>query len=384
MNYLTRLALFIVLVFALVGGFNFLVDPYGFYWSPALKGFNQQKTQADERVREVTPYRAQALQPDTVLIGNSRVQLGIAAESEVLKGRHAYNLSLPGAGLAETLRHALSQARYNPNLTTLIIALDYRYFLHNYSHSPGPWSQQALLDTITQHPESPVDRLMRIYPAVFSLDTLFDSVKTIAQQGGTHNNITHLGSNTGGYYLDAIKAEGKRRFFQHQFDGLFMRFGRKHLTYQAGGQVYSIALLTSFLEEMKTAHPKVALHFFINPYHQSYWQVIYKSGHWGSYLQWKRDLARVGDRYPEYAIYDFSLPSEQTLEPLNYAQDRQLMTWYWEPAHYRPKLGDEVLKAILDKPSSINTADWPIRLQQHTIERAIELSIDGLAQPEIR
>ena len=60
------------------------------------------------------------------------------------------------------------------------------------------------------------------------------------------------------------------------------------------------------------------------------------------------------------------------------------MTWYWEPAHYRPKLGDEVLKAILDKPSSINTADWPIRLQQHTIERAIELSIDGLAQPEIR
>tara|TARA_Y100001956_G_scaffold13220_1_gene12522 strand:+ start:1363 stop:2511 length:1149 start_codon:yes stop_codon:yes gene_type:complete len=382
MNYLTRLDLCIVLVFALVGGFNFLVDPYGFYWSPALEGFNQQKTQADERVREVTPYRALALQPDTVLIGNSRVQLGIAAESKVLEGRKAYNLSLPGAGLTETLRHALSQARHNHNLTTMIIALDYRYFLHNYSQSPGPWPQEELLNTITQPPESTIARIKRIYPAVFSLDTLFDSVRTVAQQGGTYNNITRLGSNTGGYYLDAIKAEGKKRFYKHQFDGLYMRFGRQHLTYEANGTVYSTDLLTTFLDEMRKAHPSVNIYFFINPYHQSYWQVIYRSGHWGSYLKWKRDLARIADKYPEYPVYDFSLPSQQTLEPLNYAQDKQLMTWYWEPAHYRPALGDEVLKALLGHATTSTTGNWPIRLDAHTIEKAIKQSIDGLSQSD--
>lgn len=380
MNYLTRLALSIVFVFALVGGFNFLVDPYGFYWGPVLEGINQRKTQADERVREVTPYRAMALQPDTVLIGNSRVQLGIAAESAVLDGRQAYNLSLPGAGLGETLRHGLSQARYNANLRTMIIALDYRYFLHNYSQSPGPWLQNELLNSLTQEPETITQKFMRIYPAVFSLDTLFDSVRTIAQQGGTYNNITRLGSNTGGYYVDAIKAEGKRRFYKHQFDGLFMRFGRQHLTYQADGRVYSIALLTRFMDEMKSKHPAINLHLFINPYHHSYWQVVDKSGHWGSYLQWKRDLADLGDNFPEYAIYDFSLPSEHTLEPLNYEQDKQLMTWYWEPAHYRPALGDEVLKVLLGETTTASSTNWPIRLQQRTIEKVIEQSVAGLAQ----
>lgn len=378
MNYLTRLALFIVLIFALVGAFNTIVDPYGFYWTPAVKGFNQQKTQADERVREVTPYRALSLQPDTVLIGNSRVQLGMAAESEVLTGRNAYNLSLPGSGLTENLRHALSQARYNPNLKTMIIGLDYRYFLHNYAENPGPWSLDELLETITLEPESLLQKVKRIYPAVFSLETLFDSFRTIVQQGGTYNNITRLGSNTGGYYVDAVTAEGKKRFYQHQFDGLFMRFGRKHLTYQSDGQPYSIALLMRFLQEMKRNHPQIELHFFINPYHQSYWQVIYQSGHWANYLQWKRDLAKVGDRYPEYAIYDFSLPSTQTLEPLNYEQDKTLMTWYWEPAHYRPKLGDEVLKVLLQTSFKQNEINWPIRLRKHTVEKAIQLSVDGL------
>ena len=134
------------------------------------------------------------------------------------------------------------------------------------------------------------------------------------------------------------------------------------------------------MDEMKSKHPAINLHLFINPYHHSYWQVVDKSGHWGSYLQWKRDLADLGDNFPEYAIYDFSLPSEHTLEPLNYEQDKQLMTWYWEPAHYRPALGDEVLKVLLDETTTASSTNWPIRLQQRTIEKVIEQSVAGLAQ----
>lgn len=378
MNYLSRLIIYIVVIFTVSGVFNVLVDPFGFYWSPTIKGFNAQKTQADERVRDVTPYRALALKPDLVLIGNSRVQLGMAAESELLESYSAYNLSLPGSGVVENLGHALSQAKRNPNLKTMIIALDYRYFLNNYQENPGPWGRDELLSSITIQPESTVETIQRLYPAIFSLDTLFDSVSTIVQQGGIHNNITRLGSNTGGYYQDAISAEGKKRFYQHQFDGLFSRFGRKHLTYQSDGKIYSIALLSRFLDEMKQHYPAINIRFFINPYHQSYWQVIHKSGHWASYLQWKRDLAELGDRFTEYPIYDFSLPSRQTLEPLNYEENKKLMTWYWEPAHYRPALGDIVLKVLLGIPTEYSSENWPVRLGRSTIDKAISLSVDGL------
>ena len=376
MHYLRKLLVFIVGLFVLAGAVNAFIDPYGFYWSPTIEGFNARKTQADERVREVTPFRALDLQPDTLLIGSSRVQLGFAAESEVFGERKVFNLALPGSGLTENLKYALWHIRQNPNVRTLIIGVDYRYFLNNYGNDPGPWTAQELMDKYNKAPEAALEKIQRIYPALFSLDTLQDSLSTVLQQGGLYNHITPLGSNTGDYYLATIKAEGKQRFFKHQQIGVQQRFEREQYSYSGEHGLFGIGMYKTFIDELVTRHPQITLYTFINPYHQSYWQVIKQTGHWPDYLQWKRDLAGLADTYPQFPFYDFSLPSPETLEDPDYAQNHKPMKWFWEPAHYRPAMGDRIIEAMFE--SEQENADWPIRLTSQTIDRAIALSKAGL------
>ena len=52
------------------------------------------------------------------------------------------------------------------------------------------------------------------------------------------------------------------------------------------------------------------------------------------------------------------------------------MKWFWEPAHYRPAMGDRIIEAMFE--SEQENADWPIRLTSQTIDRAIALSKAGL------
>ncbi|MFS1702222.1 hypothetical protein [Alteromonas sp. AMM-1] len=377
MHYLRNLLLFIVSLFLLAGALNAFVDPYGFYWSPTFEGFNARKTQADERVREVTPYRALELQPDTLLIGSSRVQLGFAAESDSFGERSVFNLALPGSGLTENLKYALLHVKQNPNLRTLIIGVDYRYFLNNYGNDPGPWTTQQLMDKYNKNPETTVEKIQRIYPALFSLDTLQDSFATVIQQRGLYNHITRLGSNTGDYYLATIKAEGKQRFFTHQQSGVQQRFEREQYRYRGEHGLFGIGMYQTFIDELVAKHPNVTLYTFINPYHQSYWRVIKQTGHWPDYLQWKRDLAALADMYPQFPFYDFSLPSVETLEDPDYAKNREPMVWFWEPAHYRPAMGDRIIETMF--ASEQENADWPIRLTGNNINRAIAQSEAGLS-----
>jgi hypothetical protein len=375
MHYLKVFVAASLMIISSVGAFNWFIDPFGFFWSPAIEGVNLRKTQADEHVREVTPYRAEMMQPEVVIVGNSRTQVGLAAESSVFKDDLVYNLSLPGASLPEELKHGLYQLAHNNNIKQLFIALDYRYFLHNYELTPKAQSKEQLLATLSRDPETVGEKCIRILPRLFSIDGLIASVKTLGTQQATGNVISRQGSNSGDYYLNVIQTEGKKRFIGQQLRTLKEKFARDYLDYRVStaAENYNIALLRAFLQQAREIS-SANITLFINPYHLAYWHIIDDTGHWSDYLQWKRDLVMVATEFPEYQFWDFSLWHEYTTEPLNLSEDRTPMAGYWEIAHYRHRLGDAMIRRMLGTGESA----FGVNLEQVPMEYILSESNVGL------
>lgn len=337
----------------LVGTFNWFIDPYANYWSPTIEGINLKKTAAVNKVRNVAPYIARVNKPESLILGNSRVQLGI--EPSVLESKNdvVYNLGLPGASFTETAKLAIWHLDNNPNLKSIYIGLDYRYALNNYDVNPGPWTNVDLDNVFRSSiKEDSYDRISRIYPSLLSLDALNASFTTILTQNSVRNSIQPDGFNTGGSYLSTISGEGKKNFFKYQLEQLKLRFNRPHLTYKGtyGNRFY--AELEYLLNRINTSNVKA--YIFINPYHYSYWHIMANTNHFEGFLEFKKDAIELATKYPKTMFADFSLPNEIVFESPLSSGDHVPLKWFYEPAHYRPELGKQMIKFFNNPADSLH------------------------------
>ncbi len=77
-----------IFVFLFVGGVNYIVDPYGFFRTVEIKGFNQQKEGVRNNIRYIKLIEIYLRKPKTILMGSSRVHDSINPESKVFKISH--------------------------------------------------------------------------------------------------------------------------------------------------------------------------------------------------------------------------------------------------------------------------------------------------------
>jgi hypothetical protein len=105
---------------------NLVVDPFGRYNLVNIPGLNTMRTQAGTDPHLSKPAIVCRDRPEAVVIGTSRVALGIdpAHPGWGLVAGHVYNFGIPGMGLEEsalTLRHAVFASR---RLRLALIGLD--------------------------------------------------------------------------------------------------------------------------------------------------------------------------------------------------------------------------------------------------------------------
>lgn len=96
-----------LVVTGVLAGFNRLMDPFDYYWSPIFQGINAVKVKARRYERYVKPDMLQRLQPATVILGNSIAEIGFDPDGPTLRERHAYNDALLGAQWPLIQCHAL-------------------------------------------------------------------------------------------------------------------------------------------------------------------------------------------------------------------------------------------------------------------------------------
>ncbi|TCO74296.1 hypothetical protein [Chromatocurvus halotolerans] len=355
MHYIRAFFLTFLAVLAAACAVNWFVDPYGMYWSPVIDGVNAEKPASVSRVRVIKAYRAPQVSPEILLVGNSRVEMGLSPLHPAFTGKSVYNLGLPGASVAMQLDYALNTVRQAGTVNRVIIGVDFLDFLYspasleNWDHTGSQPGYTERLAAFTPGWQARWFRLQEKAALVFSLDSLFASVESLFSQDGLNNSISPRGQNAAGTYQAIIATEGIKPLFVQKIRELEARLGGKTHVLRKDADALSPAFsaLAEFLDAMHERDIKVDL--FINPYHFSYVMLLDNLGLADLFLEWKALLVdQNNDAHKEpVPLWDFSGFGQEVMEPLPRQEVGQAMTWFWEPAHYREQLGDKVIERIM-------------------------------------
>jgi hypothetical protein len=356
-----------VLLLALIGVFNYLIDPYGIFNMPRYSWLNKTKPAAATKVRIAKPYQVTSMAPKTIIMGNSRPEMGLSPNSSCWNSsmKPIFNLAIPGLGFyAQTrlLQHALE----NSEVKSVYFAIDFFDFIVNAdARKPMAWPPHAssfenrLLvnlegkENIQHLSQSIKDKLL----SLFTLNSLIDSIKTVITQGDQSlTTRTQNGFNPAqAYYQKIIKNEGQWVLFEQKNKELLNTLTKNRYSIYREGSSTSESLEALKMIKALLIKRKIEAKFFINPYHADYLHSINISGNNELFQQWKKEIARILSEQPALPLYDFSEPSAYIVEQPPQKGDRQsVLTWFWEPAHYKQELGDIMLSQMLETPCTPN------------------------------
>ncbi len=358
-RYLKRMLITALILLAAVVAFNVAVDPYGIFDQPRRPGFNALKPYAGDRGRIAKIYQVIATAPRSLIVGNSRTEMGLDPENACWSGdrRPVYNLSIPGLSQYLQTRyaqHGLATGR----VRVLVAAVDFIDFLIPAGRSGDPhrWppaneTDPPLLVDADGTPRTAFarERLVDMLKSSLSLDALSHSVSTVLQQNGRYvKTRTRLGFNPAeAIYEPIINREGARVLFIQKNRELMRRLlaRRWALYYPDSRWSENFEALRRLLRAAAAKGASVTL--FINPYHAEYMSALDIAGLWPLFEEWKRRITEIAAEEGNVPLYDFSAFNAFTTENIDDVAPRgQALKWFWEPAHYRRELGDRIITAL--------------------------------------
>lgn len=335
------------------------VDPYRLYGTPTVAGWTALKPRIETHYFMSKLHQLERVRPNTLLLGNSRVEVGLDPRSGQWRAsdRPVYNAALAGRGLRaslDMLRDAI--AAHPPR--TVVLGLDFMDFLQRPDPLPPPAppvrvdERRLLVDGEGKpNPERPLQLWRDRLATTLTIDAILDSLATLFEQdpryGGT---ITPLGFNPLHEYRAFSRQQG--------YDALFAQWNRVYVARYRERPAPDFAeprryASFRYLEEIMAlcrSHA-IRLLMFIHPYHADYLEMLREDALWPSFVAWKRALVKVTAAEMPAGwndLFDFSGYNAFTTEPVPPPGDRRTaMRWYWEAGHYKSALGEVMLARML-------------------------------------
>jgi hypothetical protein len=359
--------------------FVVVVDPYRLFRLVDIVGFNAVKPRPDHYQSEIKLAGARALRPALVLMGNSRVDVGIDPDSENLRAasRTAYNLAIPGTGVGtsrEQFNH-LRAAGAAP--ATLLLGVEFFDFLLNPDSADAPDQPQP----------TGLVRLRWKIDTVFSLDALLDAVKTLRiQNDADAGTMTGRGFNPLFDYLKIAREEGYHAIFLQR-----ARENARSFSLAPHGIARTRSDSSAEWRDLgglldAAAREKTEIHLIIYPYHAQLMAMLEQTGLWPVFEQWKlrllREIATLNATHPaaRVVLWDFSGYGKLQCEAIPAKGDVVHVTrWYWESGHFKSALGERMLERIFGARGAepahhefgfrLNAANWDANGERIARER---------------
>jgi len=353
-RYLVIFALTATLLVASTALLAWFVDPYAYWNSPTVEGINRYHPASGKHLEAVKLRQYARLSPNTIITGNSRVDVGFdPASSAWPQGMQpVYNLGFPGYGVEGVVR-TVEKALFTSQPRTIFVGLDFLDFrldgdeqVRTERLSAPDWQERAALDA----------------KLLISIDALTDTFSALAEQRARYPaDITPQGFNSLSEYHSVVDAEGHAALFrQRNRENIKAYLEGSKTVRRPGGDNPNFAMLQRLVETAK--RKRIVLVFFTYPYHADILLSFRSSGLWPAYEDWVRDLAAFSARN-HVLTYDFTRIDEVTGEPVPAQGDTKAdMKWYWEAGHFKSALGDRmimIMNSSLDDrlvltPESVN------------------------------
>ena len=362
--------------------FNAVVDPLGMYASGV------SKPAMYHRVRLLKAYEARRVKPESIVLGTSRVHLGISPRHAGWARRYErrYNLAFDGATTKEMyayLRHADAAGK----LRHVMLGLD-AYHLSAVPGSVRPgFDASILMDerAALNH----VRMLLADLKLLSSYSTLKESVRLLTMDAIEPLWYAPDGQRLGEVYFrrphENFVTCGPRCYFD-EIDKLEVTYKlgwkvpqKTVPTVQSGppvepDPVTSFGYIEKIIEYCRSNDIELAI--FLTPSHVRQLELDASTGNWWSVENGKRKIveilakdARTHSDKAAIALYDFTNYSSITMERLPPAGSKDEMQYYWDSSHFKEVVGDMVLDRLL------RTGD---QAQGRLDDFGVELGVDNV------
>ncbi|MFO1432179.1 MAG: hypothetical protein U1F76_18880 [Candidatus Competibacteraceae bacterium] len=359
--FLKYLGATFIIMMSCIGGIDYLVDPYGLFGSPRIDGFNALKPAAGESARIIKPYQVIRAKPRTLIVGNSRPEMGLDPDHRCWPSdmRPVYSMTIPGSSVYMQIRYAQHALTTN-SIRTVLLAVDFLDFLTmpGIEKDPFEWPPAATefenrlqINAMGRRNHNFFRQSFKDYfSATFSLNALNSSLSTffVNRVDSNTSTRTELGFNPAKDYLKIIYSEGQYVLFKQKNNQVINQLLGHDWSIYHKGFLWSAELeaLRQFIKYAKAR--KIKLTVFINPYHADYLNSIQQTSQWPLFEEWKRAITKLVNEQEGVELWDFSGFNRYTVEePPGADNTHTVMQWFWEPAHYRKELGDKMLARML-------------------------------------
>lgn len=336
------------------------VDPYRMFGTPTVPGWTELKPRAYEQMGIAKTYQLERIAPRTLLLGNSRTEIGLDPESPKwpVALRPVFNAAEAGRGPFTSLLMLREALAVRPP-ASIIMGVDFLDFLGESSGaSAQPTADERRL-LIDRNGRPNAARASQVWKdrlaATLTIDAAEDSVMTIFDQNPrTSATMTPLGFNPLHEYRVFVARSGYHALFAQKIAILrkqYAAFPKPDFGHPS--LMASYGYLKSIVQLATEEH--IPLILYIPPYHAVYLEMLYDLGLWPSFEDWKRVIVAAasgtGHASPgDMRLFDFSGFNEFSTEAIPPPGDRySKMRWYWEPAHYKSALGEYILGTIFNE-----------------------------------
>jgi hypothetical protein len=343
----------------LAGLINYEIDPYDVYGSARMPGVNQFKAQAKNHMMLAKSYQVNRVRPTTVLLGSSRVLIGLDAQSASWPAYMCpvYNFGVPGSSSTSQFE-SLQETYWTGHLKYVVAVLDFENFVQEDQVRRPLSEDQRRLHTLEDGRPN-VYRSRQLFAdsllTLFTLGALEDSLATVlAQTREPTLDLRPDGSANEAEFIRAVTVDGYRVLFDQKESDVRKRepdLVRKLSNIrQKMPNLDQVAKMIEFCRERG-----VALALVIPPTHVDTLEIYWADGLWPRVEQWKTELAGLvqSEGGGLVSLWDFEAYDQYATEARPKANDFQSATkWFWEPSHFKKTLGELMLKRMFGDGSS--------------------------------
>jgi hypothetical protein len=314
-KYILRTLLWIVIVVLLVLGINYWVDPYGITGASRIAHLNQYKVDINNHTRLLKRYQPQTMPFDTLVLGNSRVEMGVdpAHACFIAQGMKVYNLGMPGADIRTQIDYALNTIYQQP-IKHVFLSVDFIDFISTEMEHPRviPLSEERtgklkLLPSAEANPDYVTVWFLDYYKSLFSLDALVSSFRTVSMQGPEATDRDVRGFNPAREFGEMSRIEGPRALFDQKMEKLQKKYSASWYLRNSKGQLSpSVNDIADFLDI--AAERGIKVYAFTHPFHESYWELMRSQGLMSLYGDWMEAMEALfgGREAGSVSFWDFS------------------------------------------------------------------------------
>lgn len=386
---------FFALLILLTGAvtLNYWVDPYGLY-RPYSEG--NWKPNGATQGELVKPYLVLKHSPRTLILGNSRAEVGFDPEDTAWpeSAQPIYNLALPGTGIRVARRlfeHVLAAA-HPPK--TIVLGVDFMDFLVSPDIS-NKWEPE-IIHRLLITPDGQINHRrwlqMMLDGAITlaSLNAVLHSIDTVRMHGRTEvAHLTATGFNPMHDYSRIARNEGYFNLFrQRDIENIRVYQKRSKNLFSRGTHTSPAFEDVTAILDAAHAHG-IQVKVVIYPYHAHLLEIFRITNCWDMFEDWKRELTlRVATHNRDQAtLWDFSGYHHFARETVPPVGDKQtVVPDYWEAGHFKKELGHQILArlsgageadfGVVLTPENINAHLLSIRQDgvKYRLERSAEIS----------